>query len=142
MLFSSAPHIYTVHQRPNEIHPEEHCEFVRDAFSFPAFVLPAVWLLTHRCWLAFGAFFLFQLGLAALLKAGHIHMLHFEIALFIVQLGIGFSFADILRARLKKQGYLLVDIVTGDSEIRAKHRYFERLLGSPAPSSSLQVAVV
>ncbi len=124
-------HIYSVHRKPGSATPEE-VRFVKEGFSFPAFFLMVVWLLYQRLWLAAAGVFAVQLALYAL-KAEHVlHPISIGMAQLGVQAVVGFTANDWLRARLKRQGYITADIVTGDSKLRAEQRYFERLL---APQS-------
>jgi hypothetical protein len=39
---------------------------------------------------------------------------------------VGFQGTDWQRARLKRRGYVTADITTGDSQLRAEQRYFDR----------------
>lgn len=47
---------------------QERATFVRDGFSFIAFVMPVLWLLWHRLWLAAAAALILTLGSAVLLE--------------------------------------------------------------------------
>lgn len=126
-------HIYSVHRKPGSALPEE-VKFVKEGFSFPAFFLMLVWLLYQRLWLVAGGVFAVQLALYALKVQHMLHPVSVAAAQLGVQVMVGFMANDWLRSRLKRQGYITADIVTGDSKLRAEQRYFERLL---APQAAL-----
>ena len=117
-------HIYTVHVDPSAPQPYEAAEFVEEGFSAKAFVFPFLWLLYFRLWwhalgmLLFNVFLL-QTGRKRLFAsdgadnpAGGAHVL------------IGFHANDWRRWRMRNKGYLLTDLVTGDSKLRAELRFF------------------
>ncbi|MEI7669610.1 MAG: DUF2628 domain-containing protein [Pseudomonadota bacterium] len=117
--------IYTVHINPSLSHPYEKAEFIDEGFSWKAFFFTGFWALYQRLWLPLFFIILFNIGLVFLSKNGATH-----IGLFAVQLGgnilIGYFANDWLRNKLKKNGYIIADIVTGDSLIKAEQRFFDR----------------
>jgi len=122
----AALRIFTVHVDPSLADPYESAEFVKEGFSFRAFLFSTLWALYHRLW-----------GMAALLVAYNLMLFHFfhsgsisptglGVIDFGVHLFIGFEAGDWLRARLARQGYVIADIATGDSSLRAEQRFFDR----------------
>lgn len=118
------PGIYTVHA-PLGIAPSaEKFVFIREGFSFLAFVAPLVWLVVYRVWrplvvyvvvvacLAAGEYFLgfdSNIGLATSLLIG---------------LYFGFEAAALRQDTLRRRGFLHVASVVGNSRIEAEQRYF------------------
>src|SRR5215471_10306487 len=65
--------IYTVHQPPlksDQSTPDpERFAFVRDGFSFWAFLLGPLWMLRHRLWLVFAGYVVLSIVLQTGLRA-------------------------------------------------------------------------
>ncbi|MCH2547843.1 MAG: DUF2628 domain-containing protein [Alphaproteobacteria bacterium] len=118
--------IYTIHINPRKKHPYESPIFVAESFNVFAFIFHWIWALSHRMWLATILMLCFWTALNYL---NYMQILH-PFALMAVQLGyqilIGYQANDLRRARLKKSGYIISDIVTSDNLVRAEQRYFER----------------
>jgi hypothetical protein len=118
--------IYTVHINPSLPHPYEEAEFVKEGFSLMAFFFTALWALYHRLWpqalgiAAFNGGLLYLLCDDVFAIPGYL-ILHLGLHLF-----VGLEGTEWLRARLKDRGYITVDITTGDSQLRAEQRYFDR----------------
>ena len=55
---------YSVHAPLAEPASPEHFVFVKDGFSWPAFFVPALWMLWHRLWLALVWYVVFVLSIA------------------------------------------------------------------------------
>ncbi|MEQ8824574.1 MAG: DUF2628 domain-containing protein [Filomicrobium sp.] len=120
---------YTVHEPPTPMaSPEEQAErlvFVRDGFSWFAFLLSPVWMLVNRMWLAFliyavvvGALFgtLGALGVAPDWVALASLALHFLIAL---------EADSIERWTLNRRGWLMIGSVSGANARECERRFFE-----------------
>lgn len=118
-------HIYTVHVNPSIPQPYEAAEFVAEGFSAKAFVFPFLWMLYFRLWWYAVGLGLFNLALFLLADNGGSRVM-----VLIVQLAahvlIGFHANDWRRWRLRQKGYILTDLVTGDSKLRAELRFFDR----------------
>lgn len=118
--------IYTVHINPRKKNPYENPIFVEESFNWYAFIFHWLWALSHRLWLvAFGLLMFW--GIINYLSFTQI--LH-PAAVFSLQVGfqiyIGFQANDWRRNKLKKQGYIISDIVTSDNLVGAEQRYFDR----------------
>jgi hypothetical protein len=124
---------YTVHEplpRKGEstIDPERFV-FVRDGFSFWAFVLAPLWMLWHRLWLVFLGYCV----LAIALQAG----LHAIGASFGVRLTAGALLAllagleatTLRRFTLARRGWTNAGIVVGDDLESAEQRFFDIWIG-------------
>jgi hypothetical protein len=118
--------IYTVHINPRSKHPYENPIFIGESFNFFAFFFHWMWALYHRLWLV--AVLLLPVWMLIEWQ-GYNHILHplANVALVMgFQAFCGFQANDWRRTKLKKQGYIISDIVTGDNLVSAEQRYFER----------------
>lgn len=122
---------YTVHVKPDAPSPLETAALVKEGFHLWAFIFGIVWALYHRLW---GMALLYLLCNIALGVMGE-RLGMSDAGLAIVQLGFQAIMAyladDFLRAGLKKQGYIIADIVTAESDLRAELRFFERYAAAP-----------
>ncbi|MGH6925114.1 MAG: DUF2628 domain-containing protein [Propylenella sp.] len=55
--------VYTVHAPPADPAPERFA-FVKDGFSWPAFLVPVLWILWHRMWLTLIGYVIYALIVA------------------------------------------------------------------------------
>ena len=118
--------IYTVHINPRKKHPYENPVFIEESFNWYAFIFRGFWALYQKLWLLALVAFAFEGAVGYL---NYYQLLH-PLALFALQIGfyafLGFQANDIRRNKLKKQGYVVSDIVTGSDLVGAEQRYFER----------------
>ncbi len=125
-MFGSRHHIYTVHIDPKGPKPYENPIFVLEGFSVPGFIFTALWTLYHRMWWAAFAVIMCNLMIVEMFEGGTLDMLGrtiLETALMVI---VGFEGHDWRRKNLAKRGYVIADIVSGDSLIRAEQRFFDR----------------
>lgn len=130
MLFPPKMRIYTVHINPSLPHPMERAVFIHEGFSFFAFLFGVFWALYHRLW--FVAFILaaviFLFGALDNMKLlDNISLLVLQLASDVI---VGMWANDWYRATLARRGYITSDVVVGDSELRAKQRYFDNVLAA------------
>jgi hypothetical protein len=119
---------YTVHAPPatqGDIEPERFV-FLRDGFHFWAFVLPPLWLLVYRQWLALVAYVVVMIvvvgGFAFLgLGAGAAIA-----AVICIRLLVGFEAASIRRWTLRRRGWTTLGFVVAEDEAIAEQRFFAR----------------
>jgi hypothetical protein len=131
--------IYTVHVPPAETsapNPERFI-FVRDGFSFWAFVLAPLWMLWHRLWLGFIGY----LAFAVLLQIG-LHLIGASAVVTftagaLLALLVGFEAATLRRLTLTRRRWRNIGIVVGDDVESAERRFFDAWLrGEPRRSAS------
>src|SRR4051794_5938431 len=123
--------IYTVHEPPlkaGESAPDpDRFVFVRDGFSFWAFLLAPLWMPRHRLWLVFVGYVIvavaFQVGLRLIgASPGVIIIVSFLLALL-----VGFEAATLRRFTLSRRRWNNVGVVVGDDLESAERRFFEGL---------------
>jgi len=120
---------YTVHEPPlrgtrSESDPD--CfTFVRDGFSFWAFLIPPLWMLRHRLWLVLviylGIAILLHVGLSAISASSGVRFA----ASLILHLFIGFEAATLRRVALAHRRWTNVGVVVGDDLEAAERRFFD-----------------
>jgi len=120
--------VYTVHQpsatRANALPDAERIVFVRDGFSFWAFLVAPIWMLWHRMWLVLlGYVVVLAVADAALLALGGSHIAYSVIALF-VSLLVGLEASTLRRFSLRLRGFRNVGIVSGVDREDAERRFF------------------
>ena len=134
--------IYAVHApvaaRDNIAAAADRCAFVRDSFSWGAFVFGPLWLLRHQLWLAF----LGWLVAALLFWAGSYWLNLSAWAIFwglvAINAFLGLEGSMLRSAALRRRGYELADIVATDSRDDAERIFYPRWLATfdtPRPQS-------
>jgi len=121
--------IYTVHVPPAGAQTSppdpERFVFVRDGFSFWAFLLGPLWMLWHRLWLVFTGY----LVLVILLAAG-LHLIGASASVkfaagALLALLVGFEAATLRRFTLARRRWKDAGIVVGDDVESAERRFFD-----------------
>lgn len=132
--------VYTVHQPPlrhaDPLPDAERIVFVRDGFSFWAFLFAPLWMLWHRMWLVLLGY---AVGLAAidaaLLLLGASRAALSVIGLFISLL-VGLEASTLRRLSLRRRGFRNVGVVSGADREDAERRFFGTWLADPRSSST------
>jgi hypothetical protein len=121
--------VYTVHQPPLRRGESEsdpvHIAFVRDGFSFWAFLLGAVWMLWHRLWLVLIGYLIAAAALQfALMKIGASGGTRLLVALLLAIL-VGLEAASLRRWTLGRRGWTNLGVVVADDRDLAERRFFD-----------------
>lgn len=103
----------------------ERAVFVRDGFSWPAFLFPVLWLLFNRMWLILILFVAIAVGIAIAVDAigGPIE----GIAAFAFTLLFGFEANGLKRWALMQRGYEFVAVMVGRRADCEQRFYAEEL---------------
>jgi len=121
--------IYTVYQPPlraADAFPDpEKFVFVRDGFSFWAFLLAALWMLWHRMWLVLLLYVAAVMGAEMALFYTDIPVAVIGIIGLMASLLLGIEAATLRRFTLARQGWRDVGIVSGHDQQDAEQRFFE-----------------
>ena len=121
--------VYTVYEPPLKAHefaPDpERFVFVRDGFSFWAFLLAPWWMLRHRLWLAFVCYVILAVALSVALRLIGVSAAVAIIAGALFSLLVGFEAATLRRFGLARRGWRNVGIVVGDDVESAERRFFD-----------------
>jgi Protein of unknown function (DUF2628) len=127
--------IYTVHEPPprkGESDPVRF-SFVRDGFSFWAFLFGPAWMLLHRLWLVLIGYAVvaavLQVALAQVDRSG---TANFVVGLLLALL-IGFEAASLRRWTLDRRRWRNLGVVVADDLELAERRFFDAwVAGLPA----------
>jgi hypothetical protein len=121
--------IYTVYEPPLKAHESapdpERFVFVRDGFSFWAFLLAPWWMLRHRLWLALVCYVILAVALSVALRLIGTSAAVAIIAGALFSLLVGFEAATLRRFGLARRGWRNVGIVVGDDVESAERRFFD-----------------
>ena len=132
--------IYTVHEPPlkaDESTPDpDRFVFVRDGFSFWAFLLAPLWMLRHRLWLVFVGYVIVAVALQVGLRLiGASSGVIIAVSLLLALL-VGFEAATLRRFTLARRRWKNVGIVVGDDLESAERRFFDAWLDKAWSDSS------
>ena len=121
--------IYTVYEPPLKAHESapdpERFVFVRDGFSFWAFLLAPFWLLRYRLWLAFIGYVIVAIALQIALRLIGASPTVTVIVAALFSLLVGFEAATLRRFTLSRRGWRNVGLVVGDDLESAERRFFD-----------------
>src|SRR3954447_5972596 len=121
--------IYTVHEPPlkaGESTPDpDRFVFVRDGFSFWAFLLAPLWMLRHRLWLVFFGYALLVVGVGIGLHVLDASRTVKVVVALLLALLIGFEAGTLRRFTLGRRGWSNVGVVVGDDRDTAERRFFD-----------------
>jgi Protein of unknown function (DUF2628) len=121
--------IYTVYEPPLKAYESapdpERFVFVRDGFSFWAFLLAPWWMLRHRLWLALVCYVILAVALSVALRWIGTSAAVAVIAGALFSLLVGFEAATLRRFGLARRGWRNVGIVVGDDVESAERRFFD-----------------
>jgi Protein of unknown function (DUF2628) len=121
--------VYTVHEPPlrrEESAPDpERFVFVRDGFSFAAFLFGPLWMLWQRMWLVLFGYVIAAGGLEAVLtEFGASTSVRVAIG-FLIALLTGFEAPTLRRFALARRKWSNVGIIVGDNLETAEQRFFD-----------------
>jgi hypothetical protein len=136
--------IYTVHQPPlgaaDTLPAPEQFAFVRDGFSFWAFLAAALWMLWHRMWLVLLIYLVVAIGAETAMHYAGVPAAVDSIAALFGSLLIGLEAATLRRFTLARRGWQDVGIVSGHDRQDAEQRFFDAWVrgaaGKPATPSA------
>lgn len=121
---------------PDTLEAADKSVFVKDGFSFGAFLVTPVWLLWRRMWLVFLAWLGLQVALAVLTSTLSLDQRAAGIVSLLVSLCFALE-ANALRAwTMRRQGWRFTGVATGHTLQEAEQRHFEgRSLVAPAAAN-------
>jgi hypothetical protein len=121
--------VYTVHEPPlkeDQLQPDpERFAFVRDGFSFWAFLLPPLWMLRYRLWLVFIGYLIVATALQVVLNLIGASPVVMLVAGALLSLLIGFEATTLRRFTLARRHWTNVGIVVGDDLESAERRFYD-----------------
>jgi Protein of unknown function (DUF2628) len=136
--------VYTVHEPPPKPYEQtsdpERFDFVRDGFSFWAFLFGPLWMLRHRMWLVLLGYVAASAALEiifSLLGTGASARLVIGLLLAIL---IGVESATLRRFTLGRRGWTNLGVIVADDLEAAERRFFDVWVksGGAAPRTAEQ----
>jgi hypothetical protein len=123
---------YTVHE-PHPIAEDideraTRLVFIKEGFALFAFVMPVLWLLFNRLWLALILFLVVTVAVVGGVTYAGGNATAAAWASFILNLLFGFEARNIHRGVLSRKGYQLVGVVTGRDLEAAERRFLSEWL--------------
>jgi len=131
--------VYTVHEPPrrtDDAHAHtERFTFVRDGFSWPAFLFAPLWMLRYRLWLALIVYLLVVFALGTAVRALGDGDWLMAISL-LVSLLVGFEASTLRRYGLARRGWKTLGVVVGDDFEAAERRFFDAWAAGGVPRAA------
>src|SRR2546425_10698249 len=132
--------VYTVHEPPLKRYESsadpDRFVFVRDGFSFWAFLLGPLWMLRHRMWLALigyvAALGALEIAFRLLGASGGVRL---AVGALLALL-IGFEAGTLRRFTLARRRFANVGVGVGDDLALAERRFFDSWIKSEFPRSA------
>lgn len=128
--------VYTVHEplvrTADRLPDAERIAFVRDGFSFWAFLLAPLWMLWHRMWLGLAGYVVVVAALETPLAAVGASPTAIAVVSLLLSLLVGLEASTLRRFTLRRRGFRNVGIVSGDDLEDAERRFFDAWLHGSA----------
>src|SRR5712691_7650166 len=121
--------VYTVHEPPLKRYETsgdpDRFVFVRDGFSFWAFLLGPLWMLRHRMWLVLIGYVALAAGLQFGLQRLGVEGAVPAVVGMLVALLVGFEAGTLRRFTLARRRWSNVGVIVGDDREVAEQRFFD-----------------
>ena len=132
---------YTVHEPPprkgEAASSPERFAFVRDGFYFWAFVLPPLWLLVRRQWVALAIYFVITAALGIIFSFVGLASTAQVLTHLLMALLVGLEAGTIQRWTLAQRGWRTLGFTVGEDAESAERRFYgawtARAAKPPAP---------
>lgn len=136
--------VYTVHEPPPRRYElagdPDRFVFVRDGFSFWAFLLGPLWMLRHRMWLVLLGYMIVVVVLEAGQRAlGASRPVSFAVGVLLALL-IGFEAATLRRFTLGRRKWTNVGVIVSDDLEAAERRFFDAWVKGEGTAASAPIA--
>lgn len=99
--------------------------FVRDGFSWWAFLLTPLWMLRHHLWLVLTIYLLLSAGIDAALRVLGASALSIVLVSVLISLFAGLEAGTLRRFTLSRRGWRNVGVVSGHDAEEAERRFFD-----------------
>ena len=131
---SSRARIYTVHVRAWSAAADREAVFLREGFSWGAFIFSFLWALWHRLWFAAVILLGVTAALAVIGELLEIDPVTDAATGLAWALIIGWHGNDFRRRALERAGYVSAGVVAAPNLVEAERRFFAKSLPvTPAP---------
>ena len=128
--------IYTVHvpdEAPDLVTQADRTTFLREGFSFWAFLLGPIYLLWNRLWIAAAVWFVAIAALIAVAVLLHPPAISVVLLAALMHLFLGVEAHDFRRWGLARRGFQMTDLISASEIEEAETVFFNRQPMKPAP---------
>jgi len=120
--------VYSVYEPPTQapeiVERAERLEFVKEGFSWPAVLVPILWLLYYRMWIEFILLALVYVALHLAFGTSAAGQNLFGWASLAIAVLFAFEANDLRAAALELRGYRLAGVASGRDRIEAERSFF------------------
>jgi hypothetical protein len=124
--------VYTVHEPPlragTAASDVERFAFVRDGFSWWAFLFAPLWMLRHRMWLVLVGYAVIAVAIEVPVKLSGAPGFAASIIGLLLGLLVGLEAGTLRRFTLNRRGWKNLGVVSGDDREDAERRFFDAWL--------------
>jgi hypothetical protein len=128
--------VYSVYEPPSEapdiVERADRLAFVKEGFSWPAFLVPLLWLLYYRMWLEFVLLALIYVALQLVFGTDPQGQALFGWASLAISVLFAFEANDLRAAALERRGYRLAGVASGRDRTEAERSFFADWLSRQA----------
>jgi hypothetical protein len=121
--------VFTVHEPPRRaadaVADPERIVFVRDGFSFWAFLFTVLWMARYRMWLVLLLYLLIAVGAVTALRFAGVGTAGIVLAGFAIAVLVSMEAATLRRFTLQRRGFRDIGIVSGEDREDAERRFFD-----------------
>src|SRR5258705_2323861 len=121
--------VYTVHQPPLKKYEAaadpERSAFVRDGFSFWAFLFGPLWMLRHRMWLVLIGYIVVAIAMQVGLRLVGASSASMTFAAFMLALLVGMEAGTLRRFTLGRRRWRNIGTIVGGDRELVEQRFFD-----------------
>ncbi|MDE1974565.1 MAG: DUF2628 domain-containing protein [Hyphomicrobiales bacterium] len=121
--------VFTVHEPPQRstkaVPDPERIVFVREGFSFWAFLFAALWMARYRMWLVLLLYLVIAGGVEIALRFAGVGAVGIGLGGFAIALLVGMEASTLRRFALRQRGFRDIGIASGEDLEDAERRFFD-----------------
>ena len=131
---------YTIHipadGAPRTVRGADSMRFVKDGFTWTAFVVPALWMFVHRMWLPLLGYLVIAVSLDAVVAVFDAREEYALAVALLLNSLIGLEAGQMRRWSLRRRGWQMVGVVTGPDRMECERKAFELWLSGGLAAES------